>query len=516
MEYVSIQIPNLAMERKLVIKQVQEEAFVYASVFYYAELSCARMLADLNVSLAPEGGFLPSEEEKVLTDIERLAGGLGIELEALQLGAVLECVRNGVMILTGGPGTGKTTTINTIIHYFAAEGMDILLAAPTGRAAKRMTEATGYEARTIHRLLELSGLPDENGSGISISRARFERNADNPLETDVVIVDEMSMVDIQLFQSLLKAISPGTRLVLVGDVNQLPSVGPGQVLRDLIESRAFPVVELKKIFRQAGESDIVVNAHLINEGKEIALDNKSRDFFFLERDNVQVIYKHMILLIREKLPGYVHAGPFDIQVLTPMRKGNLGAETLNGILQAYLNPKADSKKEYQSADVLFREGDKVMQTKNNYQLEWEVVSRYGIAVDKGVGIFNGDMGIVREIDEYGRTLTVEFDDHRRVTYSFEQTSELELAYAITIHKSQGSEYPAVIMPLLGGPRMLFNRNLLYTGVTRAKSCVTILGSRQVVQDMIRNESEAKRFTGLDVRIREIMALEEPNENSQKI
>ena len=515
-EYVSIQIPNLAMERKLVIKQVQEEAFVYASVFYYAELSCARMLADLNVSLAPEGGFLPSEEEKVLTDIERLAGGLGIELEALQLGAVLECVRNGVMILTGGPGTGKTTTINTIIHYFAAEGMDILLAAPTGRAAKRMTEATGYEARTIHRLLELSGLPDENGSGISISRARFERNADNPLEADVVIVDEMSMVDIQLFQSLLKAISPGTRLVLVGDVNQLPSVGPGQVLRDLIESRAFPVVELKKIFRQAGESDIVVNAHLINEGKEIALDNKSRDFFFLERDNVQVIYKHMILLIREKLPGYVHAGPFDIQVLTPMRKGNLGAETLNGILQAYLNPKADSKKEYQSADVLFREGDKVMQTKNNYQLEWEVVSRYGIAVDKGVGIFNGDMGIVREIDEYGRTLTVEFDEHRRVTYSFEQTSELELAYAITIHKSQGSEYPAVIMPLLGGPRMLFNRNLLYTGVTRAKSCVTILGSRQVVQDMIRNESEAKRFTGLDVRIREIMALEEPNENSHKI
>lgn len=515
-EYVSIQIPNLAMERKLVIKQVQEEAFVYASVFYYAELSCARMLADLNVSLAPEGGFLPSEEEKVLTDIERLAGGLGIELEALQLGAVLECVRNGVMILTGGPGTGKTTTINTIIHYFAAEGMDILLAAPTGRAAKRMTEATGYEARTIHRLLELSGLPDENGSGIPISRARFERNADNPLEADVVIVDEMSMVDIQLFQSLLKAISPGTRLVLVGDVNQLPSVGPGQVLRDLIESRAFPVVELKKIFRQAGESDIVVNAHLINEGKEIALDNKSRDFFFLERDNVQVIYKHMILLIREKLPGYVHAGPFDIQVLTPMRKGNLGAETLNGILQAYLNPKADSKKEYQSADMLFREGDKVMQTKNNYQLEWEVVSRYGIAVDKGVGIFNGDMGIVREIDEYGRTLTVEFDEHRRVTYSFEQTSELELAYAITIHKSQGSEYPAVIMPLLGGPRMLFNRNLLYTGVTRAKSCVTILGSRQVVQDMIRNESEAKRFTGLDVRIREIMALEEPNENSHKI
>ncbi len=513
-EYVSLQLPNLAMERKLVIRQTDGEDLVYAASLYYAELSCARLLADLNMSFAPPEGLLPSEEEKLLCDIEKLARRSGIELEALQQQAVLECVKNGVMILTGGPGTGKTTTINTVIRYFEAEGMDLLLAAPTGRAAKRMTEATGYEARTIHRLLELSGIPEENGSGgLSMNRARFERNADNPLEADVVIVDEMSMVDIQLFQSLLKAVSPGTRLVLVGDVNQLPSVGPGQVLRDLIESQAFSVVELKKIFRQAGESDIVVNAHRINEGKEIALDNKSRDFFFLQRDNVQVIYKHMILLIREKLPGYVHAGPFDIQVLTPMRKGNLGAETLNGILQAYLNPKTDSKKEYQSPDTLFREGDKVMQTKNNYQLEWEVVSRYGIPVDHGVGIFNGDMGVVRQIDPFARTMTVEFDEQRRVTYSFEQTAELELAYAITIHKSQGSEYPAVIMPLLGGPKMLFNRNLLYTGVTRARDCVTILGSSQVVLDMIRNESEAKRFTGLDARIREIMAVKEPDERT---
>ena len=511
-EYVSLQLPNLAMERKLVIRQTDGEDFVYAASLYYAELSCARLLSDLNMSFVPPGGLLPSEEEKLLADIEKLARKSGIELEALQQQAVLECVKNGVMILTGGPGTGKTTTINTVIRYFEAEGMDLLLAAPTGRAAKRMTEATGYEARTIHRLLELSGIPEENGSGgLSMSRAHFERNADNPLEADAVIVDEMSMVDIQLFQSLLKAVSPGTRLVLVGDVNQLPSVGPGQVLRDLIESRAFPVVELKKIFRQAGESDIVVNAHRINEGKEIALDNKSRDFFFLQRDNVQVIYKHMILLIREKLPGYVQAGPFDIQVLTPMRKGNLGAETLNGILQTCLNPRAASKKEYQSSDTLFREGDKVMQTKNNYQLEWEVVSRYGIPVDHGVGIFNGDIGVVRQIDPFARTMTVEFDEQRRVTYSFEQTAELELAYAVTIHKSQGSEYPAVIMPLLGGPRMLFNRNLLYTGVTRARDCVTILGSRQVVLDMIRNESEAKRFTGLNERIREIMAVKEPDE-----
>ena len=515
-EYVSIQIPNLAMDHKLMIRQSSGEDCVYASSFYYAELACARMLEELNVSFAPEGGFVPAEERKLLSDIEKLAGGLGIELEELQLKAVLECIQNGIMILTGGPGTGKTTTINTIIHYFAAEGLDILLAAPTGRAAKRMTEATGYEARTIHRLLELSGLPEGGDNGASAGRARFERNADNPLEADVVIVDEMSMVDIQLFQSLLKAVTPGTRLILVGDVNQLPSVGPGQVLRDLIVSGAFPVVELKKIFRQAGGSDIVLNAHRINEGREIALDNKSRDFFFLERDNVQVIYKHMILLIREKLPGYVHAGPLDIQVLTPMRKGNLGVETLNEILQAYLNPKDASKKEYQSASTLFREGDKVMQTKNNYQLEWEIVSRYGIPVDHGVGIFNGDMGIIKEIDEYARTVTVEYDEQRRVTYSFEQTAELELAYAITIHKSQGSEYPAVIMPLLGGPRMLFNRNLLYTGVTRARGCVTILGSRQVVRDMIRNESEARRFTGLDVRIREIMAVKEPDENPEKV
>lgn len=498
-DYVDLQIPNLAMDRKLVIRQNGDEVCVYAVSAFYAELACARMLEELELPQASPGGLLPSEEEAAVIRIRKLAEELGIELEELQEQAVLECVRRGVMILTGGPGTGKTTTINTIIHYFEKEGMDILLAAPTGRAAKRMTETTGFEARTIHRLLELSGRPEEE------NRAQFVRNEENPLEADVVIVDEMSMVDIYLFQSLLKALTPGTRLILVGDVNQLPSVGPGQVLRDLIASRRFAVVELKKIFRQAVESDIVVNAHRINAGEEICLDNKSRDFFFLERDNVQVIYKHMILLIREKMPRYVKAGPLDIQVLTPMRKGSLGVETLNQILQAYLNPKEEGKKEYQTPHALFREGDKVMQTRNNYQLEWEIVSRYGIPVDHGVGIFNGDMGVLKEIDEYAQSVTVEFDEGRRVAYTYDQLSELELAYAITIHKSQGSEYPAVIMPLMGGPRMLFNRNLLYTGVTRAKNCVTILGSRQVVRDMIANESEARRFTSLDVRIKEIMA-----------
>lgn len=497
-EAVADQIPNLAMDKKLVVKNGEEDTLCYASGFYYAELSCARMLCERNMSMVTDGELSAQQEETLLHKIEEIQRKEGLELDSLQREAVLEAVRHSILILTGGPGTGKTTTINMMIRYFEAEGLDLFLAAPTGRAAKRMTEATGYEARTIHRMLELSGAMPEEGR-----RASFERNEENPLEADVIIVDEMSMVDIYLFQALLKAVSPGTRLILVGDGNQLPSVGPGQVLHDLIESGSFPVVRLQKIFRQAGESDIVVNAHHINRGEAINLDNKSMDFFFLERGNVPVIYKHMVQLISEKLPPYVKASPYDIQVLTPMRKGNLGVETLNGILQTYLNPPSAAKKETQIGDTLFREGDKVMQTKNNYQLEWEVVSSYGIPIDRGVGIFNGDMGIVREISEYAQTVIVEYDEHRRVTYGFAQMEEVELAYAITIHKSQGSEYPAVIMPLLGGPRMLFNRNLLYTGVTRAKNCVTILGSRQVVYDMIANVSEARRYTSLERRIREL-------------
>ena len=494
---VQDQIPNLAMDKKLVVKTQEGQTLCYAGSFYYMELACARMLQELNgkieePSLGPEG------DERVRSRIEKLQAAEGMELDELQKRAVLESIRSSILILTGGPGTGKTTTINMMIRYFEGEGLDLFLAAPTGRAAKRMTEATGYEARTIHRMLELSGAVPEEGR-----RASFERNEENPLEADVIIVDEMSMVDISLFCSLLKAISPGTRLILVGDVNQLPSVGPGQVLQDLIASQAVPVVRLQKIFRQAGESDIVVNAHRINRGEEIRLDNKSRDFFFLERNSIPVIYKHMVQLISEKLPPYVKASPFDIQVLTPMRKGNLGVETLNRILQGQLNPPGESKREVQLGDTLYREGDKVMQTKNDYQLEWEVVSRYGIPIDRGVGVFNGDMGMIREIDESARSVVVEYDEHRRVTFSFQQMEEVELAYAITIHKSQGSEYPAVILPLMGGPRMLFNRNLLYTGVTRARDCVTILGNRQVVREMIANESEAKRYTSLDKRIREL-------------
>ena len=501
-ENMDAQLSNLAMERKVVIKGQN----VYASNYYYAELNTAKMLHDLNISMST--GLAPSEYDKNELDLQRkslnqqikqIEEQLQIELDDLQREAVFQSICNGILILSGGPGTGKTTTINTMIHYFESEGMDIFLAAPTGRAAKRMTEATGYEARTIHRMLELNGATMQDGSP-----AKFERNEENPLEADVIIIDEMSMVDIFLFQSLLKAVPVGTRLILVGDASQLPSVGPGQVLRDLINVHTFPTVMLQKIFRQAEESDIVMNAHRINRGEHLTLNNKSKDFFFLERKDVPVIYKHMVQLISEKLPRYVNAGPYDIQVLTPMRKGALGVETLNQILQQYLNPPAPEKKEYLSGSCLFREGDKVMQIRNNYQLEWEILSRYQIPIDKGTGVFNGDMGVIKEINEYAQAIIVEFDEMRRVTYPYSLLDELELAYAITIHKAQGSEYPAVVMPLLNGPKMLFNRNLLYTGVTRARNCVTILGSSAVLQEMIDNVSESTRYTSLDDRIREFI------------
>ena len=498
-EAIRAQIQNLHMDHKVVVKKTTDEPEVYAFSYYYAELNCARMLRELNVLMESE--LLDSEEKRIETILQRILKEQGLELDELQKNAVLECVKHGIMILSGGPGTGKTTTINTIIRYFDEEGMDILLAAPTGRAAKRMTEATGYEARTIHRMLEINGGMEDG------SRARFERNGQNPLEADVVIIDEMSMVDIYLFQSLLEAVSVGTRLILVGDVDQLPSVGPGQVLQDLIESKSFPTVMLKKIYRQAGESDIVMNAHRINMGQKIALNNKSKDFFFLPRNDVQVIYKHMIQLITEKLPRYVEAQPYDIQVLTPMRKGSLGVETLNEILQRYLNPADPSRKEHAAGDRIFREGDKVMQIKNNYQLEWEIVSQYGIRIDSGSGVFNGDIGTIRRIREESSTVQVEYDEHRLVEYTFSQLDEIELAYAITIHKSQGSEYPAVLLPLLSGPKMLMNRNLLYTAVTRARKCVTILGSQEVVDGMIENENQYHRYTGLGRRILELESEE---------
>ena len=481
-------IMDLAVDRKLMLKENQEEVCVYSMSAYYTELNTAKMLHDLNISCE-------TEEKKIEKKIEKLGKKYGYELDELQKQAVVTAAGHGLLILTGGPGTGKTTTINAIIDYFEAEGLEVRLAAPTGRAAKRMKEATGCEAQTVHRLLEISG-----GSDDEEGPKQFERNEQNPLEADVVIVDEMSMVDIYLMHALLSAITVGMRLILVGDRDQLPSVGPGSVLKDIIESECFPVVCLTRIFRQEGGSDIVVNAHKINAGEHVSLDNKSHDFFFLKREDANVIISVVLTLIRKKLPPYVDADPYDIQVLTPMRKGLLGVERLNTILQEYLNPPSDDKKEHDTGKGRFREGDKVMQIKNNYQMEWEVRGKYGIPVDKGCGVFNGDMGIIREINTYAEMLTVEFDERRFVEYSFKQLEELELAYALTVHKSQGSEYPAVILPLLNGPRMLMNRNLLYTAVTRARSCVTVVGSPYAFNQMIDNKYEQMRYTSLKQRI----------------
>lgn len=493
--FIEKHLMDMQLDKRLVIRELEGKRIVYASLYYYMELNVAKMLHDLNIR-----GRMP--EEEIQTQLLKLQKEEQIELDEKQVQAVVEAVNSGLLIITGGPGTGKTTTINTIIRFFESQEMEILLAAPTGRAAKRMTEATGYEARTIHRLLELTGVPgDDRSLGM-----HFERNEENPLDADAVIIDETSMVDIHLMQSLLKAINPGTRLILVGDVNQLPSVGPGNVLRDMIDSGSFNVVMLTKIFRQATQSDIVVNAHMINRGEQVPLGKKSNDFLFIKREDPNSIINAMITLVQDKLPGYVHAKTYDIQIMTPMRKGAIGVERLNTILQEYLNPPGDGKAEKETTGVTYRVGDKVMQIKNNYNIEWEVRNKYGIPMDKGTGVYNGDMGIVREINAFAELVTVEFDEGRMVDYSFKQLEELELAYAITIHKSQGSEYPAVVIPVFSGPRMLMTRNLIYTAVTRAKSCVCLVGMPEIFGDMVNNEMEQRRYSGLKDRICEISKL----------
>lgn len=500
---------DMQMDKRLVVKNGPAGQIVYASQYYYLELNTAKMLHDLNIC-----GTVPEEEIKSrLLKVEQQES---IQLDQLQEQAVLEAVNSGLLIVTGGPGTGKTTTINTIIRYFEMEGMEILLAAPTGRAAKRMTEATGCEARTIHRLLELMPgaaaggheIPGMNGSAKTAQAAagmHFERNEENPLDADVVIIDEMSMVDIHLVHALLRAVNVGTRLILVGDVDQLPSVGPGNVLRDMIDSQCFNVVKLTRIFRQAAQSDIIVNAHRINQGLPVDLSKRSSDFLFIRRDNPDAIINAMITLVQKKLPGYVHTQPYDIQIMTPMRKGALGVERMNQILQSFLNPPDKSKAEKEAGGTIYRVGDKVMQIKNNYQMEWEICNRYGIPVETGSGVFNGDMGIIREINDYAELLTVEFDEGKRIEYSFKQLEELDLAYAITIHKSQGSEYPAVVIPMFSGPRMLMTRNLIYTAVTRARACVCLVGLPEIFRTMAGNCSEQKRYCGLKARIEELYA-----------
>ena len=497
-------LSDLSMDKKIVVKQqlqenetstdagdgeYQAERLVYGASYYYMEMSVAYALKALDARES-------IDKDKLADRIRRIEKAEKIELDDRQRDAVIQAISSGLLVITGGPGTGKTTTINTIIRYFEGEGMEIRLAAPTGRAAKRMTEATGCEAQTIHRMLELSGAPEDDRS------ASFLRNEENPIDADVIIIDEMSMVDIFLMNSLLKAVTPGTRLILVGDVNQLPSVGPGNVLRDIIASERFNVVKLTKIFRQATESDIIVNAHKINAGEKFPIGPSSRDFIFIRREEAGNVIGAMITLVSQKLPKYVDAKPFDIQVLTPTRKGMLGVERLNTVLQEYLNPKDSSKQEKEIGTTIFREGDKVMQIKNNYQIEWETRGKHGIPTDRGMGVFNGDMGVVDNINFYSEKLTVKFEDDRYVEYPFKQLDELELAYAVTVHKSQGSEYPAVVIPLLSGPRMLMNRNILYTAVTRAKKCVCIVGTEEVFYGMVENGNEQKRYSTLAKRIQE--------------
>lgn len=522
-QFISKHLMDMQMDKRLVVKTAQKSGSeggeangghaggeecgktgeeekparnVYAAQYYYTELNTAKMLHDLNIT-----GNEP--EAQIRESLNRIQEQEEIRLDELQNQAVIEAVNCGLLIITGGPGTGKTTTINTMLRYFELGGLNILLAAPTGRAAKRMSEATSYEARTIHRLLEISGNPREQEKGRSSTGMHFERNEENPLDADVIIIDEMSMVDIHLMHALLRAVNVGTRLILVGDVDQLPSVGPGNVLRDMIDSGSFHVVKLTRIFRQAAQSDIIVNAHKINAGETIPLNKRSDDFLFIKREEPNAIINAMITLVRDKLPGYVHTEARDIQVMTPMRKGILGVERLNTILQEYLNPPGPGKAEKEYGGTLFRRGDKVMQVKNNYQLEWETCSSYGIPMEHGTGVFNGDMGIVLEINEFSELLTVEYDEGRRVEYSFRQLEELELAYAITIHKSQGSEYPAVVIPMYSGPRMLMTRNLIYTAVTRAKACVCLVGLPEIFEVMIHNKREQKRYSGLKDRIGEI-------------
>ncbi|MCR5686151.1 MAG: ATP-dependent RecD-like DNA helicase [Lachnospiraceae bacterium] len=495
-EEVSNQVDRLLVEKKLIMNFDEEGGkCIYLSAFFFMEFNVARILKDL-------AAYDHTGINDIAQRIASVEKELGLKLDELQKKAVTQAAVSGVFILTGGPGTGKTTTINAIIRFFEDLGLDILLAAPTGRAAKRIYETTGREASTIHRLLELK-VSGENMDQSRNSGFVFERNADNPLEADVVIIDEMSMVDISLMNALLKAVSVGTRLILVGDVNQLPSVGPGNVLKDIINSGAFSVTTLNTIFRQDFASDIIVNAHRINAGEQLILNNKSKDFFLLRRDNAQKIIQETISMVGDRLPRYIGAKPFDIQVLTPMRKGDLGVENLNNALQETLNPASKAKREKEYRDTVFREGDKVMQIRNNYQLEWEVRSKRGFLADSGSGVFNGDSGVITAVNTFSSTMEVMFDDDRRVDYPFQNLDELELAYAVTVHKSQGSEYPAVVIPLLSGPSMLFSRNILYTAVTRARKCVMLIGTDEIISSMIKNIGEQKRYSGLKARIVEL-------------
>ncbi len=490
-ENIENTILGLNVTKQLWVEEDEEKGkIVFLNSFFYSENYVAKKLVELSLAEVSEN----VDYEKEIDEFEK---SNDVKLAKNQRLAVLEAMRNGVLVITGGPGTGKTTTINTIIKLLRDDGYEISLAAPTGRAAKRMTETTGIEAQTIHRLLGVSFISDDS------KRQSFDKDEDNPIEADVVIVDESSMVDIILMQNLLKAIPYGTRLILVGDVDQLPSVGPGNVLKDIIASECVKVVRLNEIFRQAEKSAIVMNAHRINKGEHPVLNEKEKDFFFMKRFDTNALSDTILELVTIRLPKYLNCDPKDIQVLTPMRKSHLGTIRLNSILQNEINPKDEYKCEKEFRKFIFREGDKVMQIKNNYDLTWTVFDGRRRKVDEGVGVFNGDEGVIEKIDNDGEYMEVVFDETKVVKYDFTQLDELELSYAITIHKSQGSEYRAVIIPIHYGPEMLLNRNLIYTAVTRAKELAVLVGIPDAFYKMIDNNRQIDRYTALKKRIMEM-------------
>ena len=490
-ELIEVNIYNSVLEGKIKIEKINEIEAVYSLPYYFCELGVTNKIITLSIE------NFQTINSDITFEISSFERKNNIVFADSQKEAILGAFENGIEIITGGPGTGKTTIIKCIIEIYENNGMKVLLAAPTGRAAKRMTESTGREAKTIHRLLEMGVSDNENSF--------FGRGEGEPLEGDVIIVDEASMIDIMLMNSLLKAIKLGTRLIIVGDADQLPSVGPGNVLRDLIDSEFIKVVRLKDIFRQGKESMIITNAHRINNGELPYLNKKGGDFFFDNRESNEEILETILDLVNRRLPLFNSKWNKirDFQVLSPTRKGILGVDNLNNELQSILNPPSKDKKERKFKDSVFREGDKVMQTKNNYSLKWNRINGYGD--NEGVGIFNGDMGFIESISEENRTVTVVFDDERRIVYDNLHVEELELAYAITIHKSQGSEFKVIITPAFMGSAFLMNRNILYTGITRAKELVVVVGNQRALKYMVDNTNSMERYSSLKERILDIIS-----------
>ena len=487
-------IKNAALDRKIKLEKVNDKEGVFTIPNYYCELGITNRILTLAISNFQD---ISVDVDHLILQFEKKNN---ITFAESQKDAIISAFQNGIEIITGGPGTGKTTIIKCIIEIFETCGLKVLLGAPTGRAAKRMSESTGKEATTIHRMLDMGVFEKEESV--------FVTNAEeHSLEADVVIIDEASMIDITLMNALLKSINVGTRLIIVGDVDQLPSVGAGNVLNDFIESGFTKVVRLKEIFRQGKESMIVVNAHKINKGEMPKLNEKGTDFFFIRNDIQEGILNTIIDLINTRLPRF--NSNWDklksIQVLVPMKKGVLGVTNLNERIQNVLNPKAPYKKEKEFRSMVFREGDKVMQIKNNYSLKWTRIA--GKGDHEGLGVFNGDMGFIESIDLEGKKLSIIFDDERRVIYDFIYLDELDLAYAITIHKSQGSEFPVVIIPAYMGAPLLMNRNLLYTGITRAKEMVVVVGIPKALKYMVDNTRSMERYSSLNWRIKEVISNE---------